>query len=409
MKRIGLLIAFIFLLIPAFIQAQEVNVEELKKDIEYLASDELEGRETGTKGEELAAAYIAKRFEEVGLTPKGDKGKWFQSFSRKPQANPHSSHPVDTSKAITGKNVIGYLDNGANKTIVIGAHYDHLGYGGEGSLHAKGKAIHNGADDNASGVAAIIQIVNQLKIINAKGNNYLFIAFSGEEKGLWGSNYFTKNPTIDLKTVNYMINLDMVGRMKDGKMAINGTGTSAAWGAILDNVANDPKIKRSESGMGPSDHTSFYLKDIPVLHFFTGQHEDYHKPSDDIEKLNYDGIVRIINIITRLIDELDGEEKLFFIKTKDDDMGTSPRFTVTLGVMPDYLFDGKGMRIDGIREDKPAQKAGLLVGDVVVKMGDVDVVDMQSYMEALSKFKEGDKTKVTVDRKGKLKTVSVQF
>lgn len=410
-RNLAIVFSFVCLLGISTGKAQDGIAGVLEKDVIYLASDELEGRETGTKGEELAAAYIAKRFAEVGLNPKGDDGTWFQSFSRKPQANPHGDmhgHQVDTSKAITGKNVIGYIDNGANKTIVIGAHYDHLGYGGEGSLHAKGKAIHNGADDNASGVAAIIQIAEKLKGIN-RGNNYLFIAFSGEEKGLWGSNYFTKNPTIDLSKVNYMINLDMVGRMKDKKLAINGTGTSPQWVAVLDNVTDGFDVVRSESGVGPSDHTSFYLKDIPVLHFFTGQHEDYHKPSDDVEKVNFEGIESIVNLIFNIIDQLDGDEKLMFTKTKDEDNENAPRFTVTLGVMPDYLFDGKGMRIDGVREGKPAEKAGLKVGDIVVKMGDVEVVDMMSYMKALGKFKAGDKTKVTVNRDGKEKTVKVEF
>ncbi|MEP7169027.1 MAG: M20/M25/M40 family metallo-hydrolase, partial [Bacteroidota bacterium] len=190
----------------------------------------------------------------------------------------------------TGHNIIGYIDNKAINTIVIGAHYDHLGYGGEGSLYRGAPTIHNGADDNASGDAALIELARILKNSNDKSNNYLFIAFSGEEKGLLGSNYFVKHPTIDLKKVDYMINMDMVGRMKKDEhtLQVLGVGTSPEWKEVVEKINIDSvKIKEAESGVGPSDHTSFYLADIPVLHFFTGSHEDYHKPSDDEDKINY--------------------------------------------------------------------------------------------------------------------------
>lgn len=395
-------------------QDTDVAIKELKKDIAYLASDKLEGRETGTKGAQLAAEHIAFRFSEIGLTPKGDNDTYFQLFSHTPQANPHASATdhanMDTLAPIKGKNVIGFMDNKAATTIVIGAHYDHLGYGGEGSLHAGEKEIHNGADDNASGTAALFQIAELLKERKYQNNNYLFIAFSGEEKGLWGSNYYTKHPTLPIETFNYMINMDMVGRLKDNKLAINGVGTSPVWKDALETAT--PKnitLNTTESGVGPSDHTSFYLKDIPVLHFFTGQHEDYHKPSDDIEKLNYQGIATVVEMIVDIIKQLDDDGKVAFTKTKDDDNKNTPRFTVTLGVMPDYMFSGKGMRIDGVTDGKPASKAGIRSGDVVIKMGDIEVVDMMSYMKGLSNFKKGDKTKVTVDRDGKKKTFKVQF
>ncbi len=412
MNRLYALILFSIIAITAFGQDKEVAIREMKRDIKYLASDKLKGRETGTPGARLAAEHIALRYSEIGLKPKGDNDTYFQGFSRKPQRNPHASEEentqLDTSKAIFGKNVIGYIDNGAATTIVVGAHYDHLGYGGEGSLHAGEDAIHNGADDNASGVAAILQIAELVKN-RYKNNNYLIMAFSGEEKGLWGSNFFTKNPTIPIESVNYMINLDMVGRMKDNKLAINGVGTSPVWNEALEKaVPPIITINTTESGVGPSDHTSFYLKDIPVLHFFTGQHEDYHKPSDDIEKINYQGIATVVDIIVSIIKELDDDGELAFTKTKDETSDT-PRFKVTLGVMPDYMFDGKGMRIDGVTEGKPASNAGIKAGDIVIKMGGVEVIDMMSYMKGLSKFEKGDKTKVTINRDGKEKTFKVTF
>ncbi len=300
----------------------------------------------------------------------------------------------------TGHNVIGYLDNKASNTIVIGAHYDHLGFGGEGSLYRGERAIHNGADDNASGTAALIEIARRLKSSNDKKNNYLFIAFSGEEKGLLGSNYFVKHPTVDLKKVNYMINMDMVGRLKPDEktLIVYGTGTSVKWNTVLDTIEEGIKIKRTESGVGPSDHTSFYLDSIPVLHFFSGTHSDYHKPSDDEALINYEGEMSIIKIILRTVDKLNDAGKLAFVKTKDDSNEDAPRFKVTLGVIPDYAFEGEGMRIDGVSEGRPASKAGLLKGDVVIQLGEHAVTDMTSYMKALGKFSKGETTKVKVKR-----------
>jgi len=235
------------------------------------------------------------------------------------------------------------------------------------------------------------------------------MAFSGEEMGLLGSNYFVKNATIDTKKINYMINMDMVGRLKaDSTLAAYGVGTSPILKQTLKAHNSNFKLIQKESGIGPSDHTSFYNVDIPVLHFFTGQHEDYHKPSDDFEKLNYKGMQTISNYIFEVISDLDNNGKLPFRKTKNESEET-PRFKVGLGVIPDYLFDGKGMRIDGISEDKPAQKAGLQKGDIVVKLGDSTVVDMMSYMKVLATFDKGNKTKVVVDRKGELVEAEINF
>ncbi len=302
---------------------------------------------------------------------------------------------------LTGNNVIGYVDNQREYTIVIGAHYDHLGYGGHESLYRGEKAIHNGADDNASGTAALIEIARRIKNSNLKNYNYLFIAFSGEEKGLLGSAYFTKHPTIDLSKVNYMLNMDMVGRLKqnDHVLLINGAGTSPEWKSLLTEPADSSlRIKTTESGIGPSDHTSFYLSNIPALHFFSGTHADYHKPSDDEPLINYDGMELIINYMYGLIEKTNTMPKLAFAKTNDASNDDAPRFKVTLGVVPDYTYEGNGMRIDGVTEGKPASHAGLLKGDIVIQLGDEKVADMMSYMKALSKFKKGQTTKVKVIR-----------
>ena len=389
---------------------EKVPTASLQDDVYFLASDSLRGRETGTEYELKAAQYIMERMKDLHLNPAGDSASYYQTFSFKPKKDPHQEVTyVSSDSSITGTNIIGYWDNKAENTIIIGAHYDHLGMGGEGSLYRDGAAIHNGADDNASGVAVMLQLADSLSGSQDKSNNYLFMAFSGEEIGLLGSNYFAKNPTVDLGQVNYMINMDMVGRLREDKtLSVSGTGTSPIWGQVLN--ASNPgfKLVLKESGVGPSDHTSFYLQDLPVLHFFTGQHEDYHKPTDDAEKLNYEGMQMIVGYITSVISELDDDPKLTFKKTKNESEEV-PRFKVALGVVPDYLFDGKGMRIDGVSEDKPAQKAGLLKGDIVIQLGDSTVVDMMSYMRALSTFEEGNSTKVIVDRKGEKIEAKITF
>ena len=413
MKLIYVLVLCFCTLTTSAQTIEEVLLDQIMDDVEFLADDMLQGRETGTQGEAMAAGYIAARFQEIGFSPMGDNGTYFQQFDGKHEYNPHSTNEVDTTTVITGTNVIGFLDQGAPTTIVLGGHYDHLGWGGEGSLHpGESNVIHNGADDNASGIATILLLGQGVAetVGLLPNHNFLIIAFSGEEKGLWGSNYFCKNPTVDLATIAYMLNFDMVGRLNDERtLAINGVGTSPVWIEHLEELDVDSiQIVTTESGVGPSDHTSFYLQDIPVLHFFTGQHEDYHKPTDDANLVNYEGILSVCKYVIELMVSFKEVENLEFAKTKDSSDDT-PTYSVTLGVVPDYLFDGKGMRIDGVSEDRPAANAGIIKGDVVIKMGDLEIADMMGYMEALGQFEKGDSTTVVVDRDGKEKEFKVTF
>lgn len=301
-----------------------------------------------------------------------------------------------------GHNVIGYIDNKAATTVILGAHYDHLGYGEDHNSLYTGTPpqIHNGADDNASGTAAVIELAKLIKASKLKNNNYLFICFSGEELGLFGSKYFTEHPTVDIATVNYMINLDMIGRLNDSSHALNigGYGTSPYWGETLPSYDKFFKIKFDSSGTGPSDHMSFYRKDIPVLFFFTGTHSDYHKPTDDAEKINYTGEEMVIKYIYKLIEYTNKKGRLVFTKTREVALSGKSSFKVSLGIMPDYTFDGVGVRADGISEGKIAQKAGIKTGDIIVQLGDYKFTDLQTYMQALNKFNKGDATKVKVKR-----------
>jgi len=283
-----------------------------------------------------------------------------------------------------------------NEYVLYSGHNDHDGirqpYGND--------SIYNGADDNASGTAALMELARIIKSEKIKKNNYLFIAFSGEEMGLFGSKYFTEHPTIDLATVNYMINMDMVGRLNDSThvLTVGGYGTSPAWGEVITAKAESFTIHFDSSGTGPSDHTSFYRKDIPVLFFFTGLHSDYHKPTDDADKINYTGELQVVKYINTVITNLNPHTKLAFTKTREQQMGTSARFSVTMGIMPDYTFSGEGVRVDGVSDGRPAQKAGLKTGDVILKLGEYATGTLESYMQALGKFKKGDNTRVKVKR-----------
>ena len=314
-------------------------------------------------------------------------------------------------KKRNGSNVVGFIDNNAANTIVLGAHYDHLGYGEDhNSLWTGGAQIHNGADDNASGVATILELAKMLKNSKLKNNNYLFIAFSGEELGLFGSKYFTENATIPVERINYMINCDMVGRLNEQtkSITVGGYGTSPIWGQILPEKTKTLNVKFDSSGMGPSDHTSFYIKNIPVLFFFTGTHQDYHKPSDDADKINHTGGLHIIKYIYDVVKNTNDQQKLAFAKTREPQM-TGARFTVSLGVMPDYTFSGTGLKIDGVIDGRVADKAGLKTGDVVTQIGDFNITDINAYMTALSKYKKGDSAKIKAQRGTEIIEVDIVF
>jgi aminopeptidase YwaD len=308
-------------------------------------------------------------------------------------------------------NVVGYIDNGQPTTVIIGAHYDHLGWGGEGSRAPGVYAIHNGADDNASGTAALIALAEYLgKKEDLTGHNYLFLAFSAEERGLLGSKYFVANPTFNIDQTAYMINMDMVGRLRDGALQIGGTGTAAQWNKVIENTqCEELSFKLDPSGIGPSDHSSFYTNGIPVLHFFTGSHDDYHKPEDDADKINYMGIGSIVSLIKTIMREVDGLQRLDYQETKDNNARKAPRFSVTLGILPDYLYEDGGVKVDGVTEGKAAAAAGLQKGDIIMELGDFTIADIYAYMDALAAFKKGDEVKIVYLREGEKMNGKVKF
>jgi hypothetical protein len=412
-------IIFVLLFSAGLIAAQNFSAPLLKKHISFLSSDALEGRATGSKGADIAAEYIFQELKSFGLLP------FRQNFSFK--YSPEGQGNSDSIKVqLNGFNIAAFLDNGKKETIIIGAHYDHLGFGHDGNSmdpEAKGQ-IHNGADDNASGVAGLLELARYYATNNkVEEVNYYFIAFSGEENGLFGSKSIAdfllnnqpseKNEIVKFKAPSdckIMLNLDMIGRVnpEEKKLMIYGSGTAAGLPEILQSIElKSYKMIYDSSGVGPSDHASFYFKNIPVLHFFSGQHAEYHKPTDDESLINYAGMIDILDFM-RVFCENVQTKPLTFQATRNNQI-QSRNFKVTLGVMPDYTFEGPGLRLDGVSEGKPAKKAGLMRGDIILKMDQTEILNMKTYMGMLSKYNKGEKVQLEVKRGETRIVVSATF
>ncbi len=392
------------------------NIINLKKHVDYLASDKLEGRLAGSKAETLAAKYIEKQFRSYGLKPFPNMKTFQQSFEYRFTKNPHQA-ASNTDPLVRAKNVVAYLNNQSDKTIIIGAHYDHLGYNERGHSTAPNEknAIHNGADDNASGTATLLELARLLaKNRIQEPVNFIFVAFSGEEDGLQGSKFFAdflvQNQNFVGKPV-FMLNMDMVGRLDSlRKFHIHGVGTSENLEELL--LQMKPAgfhVNFDSSGIGPSDHTSFYQKNIPVLFFFTGLHTDYHKPSDDAHKINFNGMKVITQYIYNITLALAERKNIPFYKTKMKSEKQVAKYKVSLGIMPDYKDYGDGLHVESVVEGKPAQLAGIQDGDIILKIGDCETQEVYSYMECLSKFNAGDETTVTIRRNQEVLTLKVKF
>lgn len=317
-------------------------------------------------------------------------------------------------KELTGYNVAGVINNNKPTTIVIGAHYDHLGYGGPISRYIGPPAIHPGADDNASGVIALMEVARYMKQSNLTNHNYVFVAFSAEEKGLWGSKAFVQDSTHFPGKIIAMINLDMVGRMdaQQKKVNILGSGTAKQWDSLIA-LVNYPPINTSisASGVSGSDQLSFYLHGIPVLFFITGLHKDYHTPNDKPEYINFAGIADIVIYVVNLLHHLNNVYKLDYVADDDQTQLRERSYTrgVTLGIIPDHTFGGKGVRVDDVFAGRPAAKAGMKPGDIIIRIDNQDVGDLSSYMKALSNYSEGMKAQITIIRDDKTIQCEITF
>jgi hypothetical protein len=312
------------------------------------------------------------------------------------------------------KNVIGVLPGqGALKdeTVVVGAHYDHLGYGGSGSLQTGSKDIHNGADDNGSGTVALIELARRLARESSTNRRRLvFIAFTGEERGLLGSAEYVRNPVFPLESTVAMINLDMVGRLKDDKLTVYGTGTAKEWDELIDPAGKSRQltlIKKPE-GFGPSDHSSFYGKQIPVLHLFTGTHQEYHRPNDDWPLINFEGMERIVEFTQAVIEwSATTTVKPTYVEVKGRASVGRDGSRPYMGTIPDFGESDKGYALQSVAPGSPAEKGGLKGGDIIIKMGDQAISNLDDFDLALRRFTAGQEVPVTVKRGGQEVVVKV--
>jgi len=373
--------------------------QALRKDVETLASESFEGRGVGTAGLERACEYLEKRFEEAGLRPFGDDG-YRQTFEG----------PGGTTLV----NLIGVLGKSdADRHVIVGAHYDHLGLGEPGDAN-QGK-LHPGADDNASGVSALLECARRLAGEGELEHAVVFIAFSGEEKGLLGSAYYTDHPVVPLAGCTAMINLDTVGRLFDGPLTVFGANTGMGLSHVLQGVNYGFKfaLELPEKDVGGSDQTSFVRRGVPAVQIFTGPHADYHRPSDTADKIDYEGLDRVAGFTTELLIYLaDRDEPLSFVPPGADKAAAPPSVggsgrRVSFGSIPDFNYSGEGVRVSGVIPGSPAEKAGLKTGDVLVEFAGVAVDDLRSFSDILKGLSPGDQADVVYLRDGERHTTTV--
>lgn len=404
----ALLVALMPALMPAPMAAQteacpapealEGEADGPMRVVRYLSADALEGRLAGSPAERCAADYIEDRMRALGLEPAAPAG-FAQPVALASSINPHAPRG-------TGHNIVGVLPGRAAPEggyVIVGAHYDHLGRGGFGSLSEDTlDTIHNGADDNASGVAALLEAARLLSAGEPLAVPVVFVAFTGEEFGLLGSAEYVRASPFPLEAARAMINLDMVGRLEGDPLIVSGTGTAAEWPELLERRAAEAGIElvMEPEGYGPSDHTSFYTRDVPVLHLFTNVHAEYHRPTDDWQRIDDDGLERIAGLVAALVRDVAGRSGAL---TLVRGAGEPPArggggYGAYLGSVPDFAPVDYGVRLSGVSDDSPAEKAGLRAGDILVRLGEHDIADLYALTDALRAHDPGDVVEVVVVR-----------
>ncbi|MGH7560729.1 MAG: M28 family peptidase [Gemmatimonadales bacterium] len=406
------LAALLVSILPVSAGAQDAAQRRLAADVAVLAADRLEGRLTGSAGALAAAEHIAGGFRRARLRP-GMAGGWFQDFRIAPDAPALHGTELAAREGLSGRNVVAVLPGRdpalRGEAVVIGAHYDHLGRGVVGSRDTGSTAlIHNGADDNASGTATLLEAARILAAAPPR-RTVVFVAFSGEELGLLGSGAYVREPAVPMERTVAMINLDMVGRLRSDRLMALGAGTAAELRGLLDSLNREAgfELRAGGDGYGASDHQSFYLARRPVIHFFTDLHEDYHRASDDPEKLNVAGMARIARFTAALAGALgDRTTPLTFVEApRPAPVAGSRGYGTWLGTIPDMSGGGPGVRLSGVTPGSPAEGAGLRANDVLLRLGSFDIADLQAMTNALRSLQPGDTVPVVVRRGERIDTV----
>lgn len=414
--RLAAPLAFLLAASPATAQ-RLMPPSRVADDVRVLAADELAGRLVGTAGADSAAQYVARRFAQVGLQQ--PQSGWFQEFVVPAESQQAKKAGIGGA---TGRNVIGLLPGRdaerRHEVIVVGAHYDHLGGGHFGSLDPDSTGQpHNGADDNASGVAVLLDVARRLAF-QPPDRTIVFVAFSGEELGLLGSAHYVRQPVAPVAATVAMVNFDMVGRLRNDRLIVYGTETAREFPALLDSLNRGAKfdLKSRGDGYGPSDQSSFYAVQLPVLHFFTDLHEDYHRTTDDTEKLDQAGMQRVAEFATGVIRALADRpaRPTYVAQPSPQAHATAPSgqpraagYGAYLGTVPDMAGDVTGVKLSGVRAGSPAEKAGLQRDDIITRIGDAEVNDLQGMTDALRAHKPGDVVPIVVQRNGAPVTLSV--
>jgi Zn-dependent M28 family amino/carboxypeptidase len=382
----------------------------IRRDVEYLASPALGGRLVGTAGNDSAAAYIARRYAALRLEPLS--AGYLQKFVARPPAHNGPSPSLPTQNVVAlGRGTDPVL---RNQYVVVGAHFDHLGKSTEGALDPDDKTgVRRGADDNASGSAAVLELARLIAQRPTK-RSVLFANFSGEEQGLLGSAYMVEHMPVPTDSVAAMLNFDMVGRMKNNRLIVYGVATATELPALLDsaNAETQLKIAAQGDGFGPSDHSSFYAKNIPVLHFFTDLHDDYHRASDTPDKINAADEARVVSVAERVLRSVANRpSRLTYVRVAAPVQAASSQGSdVYLGSIPDMAgSDTPGLRLTGVRAGSPADVAGFKAGDIIVVFDGKPVKDLYDYSNALYARKPGDEVDVVVLRDGQRVTLRVKL
>ena len=377
----------------AVIQPDSLRIQQ---DIAWLADDRLEGRATGLAGNDSAAAWLARRHALLGLRPLGDAGGYLQRFTARSAQMAHTGQPDGVPAENVVALVLGRDPSLRGEYVVIGAHFDHLGRASTNAMDPEAKdAIHNGADDNASGTAAVLELARIFAARPAR-RSIVVAHFTGEELGLLGSQWFVDHPPVPLDSVSAMVNFDMVGRLRNDKLIVYGVATARELPGIVDSANVEPRLAISAvgDGFGPSDQSSFYARGIPVLHFFTDLHEDYHRATDDAEKINSAGEAKVVTVAERVVRAIaDRSTRLTPVRVAAPPpvAGGREGTNVYLGSIPDMgASDVPGLRLSGVRGGSPADVAGLRAGDVIVELGGKLVKDLYSYSDALYSHKPGE-------------------